>query len=300
MTGYQNKKYAFSLSEIGAPVYLKNSGAWVIERTIPNTNYKDAMGCYPLFACENWAGLAEDIESKRKDWISFSIVTDPFGRFCEQSIKETFTDKCFPFKNHFAINLQTDWQNQLHKNHLRKARKAIKSLDIELVENPFESLDDWDKLYKILVARHNIKGMAKFSGKAFVGMFETPGLYVYKASLDGEIAGMVLFYEMDEVVYYHLGAYSDDGYRHNASFGLFFQAIKDFSALGKKWLNLGSGAGTAENENDGLTRFKKGWSSETRTTFFCGKILNKAIYTQLANRTGAGPKGFFPAYRNSI
>lgn len=165
------------------------------------------------------------------------------------------------------------------------------------VDEPQIYLNEWGRMYDNLIDPHNITGVTKFSERTFEGMFETPGLHVYKSSLVGEIVGMVLFYEMDEVVYYHLGAYSDDGYLHNASFGLFLQAIEDFSTLSKKWLNLGSGAGQTENENDGLTRFKKGWASETRTAWFCGKILNKGIYNKLS--WWANPNSnFFPLYRS--
>jgi Acetyltransferase (GNAT) domain len=254
------------------------------------------MGCYPLFTCTNWDGLADDICNKRNDWVSFSIVTDPFHYANKEELKTVFEEKVIPFKNHFIVKLQDGWQNFIDKNHSRKARKAIRTINIERVENPLNFIDEWNGLYTNLVNRHQITGITKFSKKAFNGMFETPGLCVYKATFNDEIIGMVLFYEMDEVVYYHLGAYSEMGYKQSASFGIFLRAIEDFSNAGKTYLNLGAGAGLTIDATDGLARFKKGWASETRTAWFCGKVFNKDIYGELTKKLDKA-NNYFPLYR---
>jgi len=167
------------------------------------------------------------------------------------------------------------------------------------LKNTVEYFDEWTGLYENLILRHNINGISIFSHSIFAGMFKTPGLLLYRAFLNNETVGMVLFYEVNNVVYYHLGAYGDRGYENNASFGIFFQAINDFSTAGKKWLNLGGGAGLTPKKDDGLSRFKKGWSSETRNAWFCGKVLNKKVYKELC--VNLYPNiNFFPAYRTEI
>ncbi len=254
------------------------------------------MGCYPLFCCSNWDGLADDIYNKRNDWVSFSIVTDPFHDTNEEKLKTIFNEKVMPFKNHFIVKLQDDWQTFIDKTHFLKARNAIRTIKIERVESPLNFIDVWNGLYTNLINRHQITGITKFSKKAFKGMFETPGLSVYNATLNDEIIGMVLFYEMDEVVYYHLGAYSEMGYKQNASFGIFLRAIKDFSNAGKTYLNLGAGAGLIETANDGLARFKKGWASEERTAWFCGTVFNKELYGELTKKLDRA-NSYFPLYR---
>ena len=109
---------------------------------------------------------------------------------------------------------------------------------------------------------------------------------------------MTIWYVDREVAYYHLGAYSEDGYKMRASFALFWSAIELFSTRGLRWLNLGAGAGVENSGTDGLTRFKRGWSTGTRTAYFCGRILDQASYASILEAAGAPSTGYFPAYRN--
>ena len=300
MSGYKSKHYAQAFAHIGEIQHLSKSKSWVIERNIEDSQYSDVIGCYPLFSCSNWDKLSEDLQGFSNRAIAFSLVTDPFGDFNEADLKSTFPDVCKPFKTHYILDLEQDIKSVVKSNHLRNAKKAFKKLDIERVAQPLECLDSWTTLYDHLVQRHNIQGIASFSVDAFKQQFETPGLIVYRALLDGKVSGMVLFYEMDSTVYYHLGAYSQDGYENRASFGIFLKAINDFKSRNMKWLNLGSGAGTSDANDDGLVRFKKGWASETRTAWFCGKILNHSAYQDLASKTGSLSASFFPAYRNRL
>jgi hypothetical protein len=60
-SGYMHPNYAHSLREFGEPRELPGSGGWILERIIPGTPYRDAMGCYPLFACNDWSKLANDL-----------------------------------------------------------------------------------------------------------------------------------------------------------------------------------------------------------------------------------------------
>ena len=39
------------------------------------------MGCYPLFACQDWSQLSADLENIEDDLIALSLVTDPFGEY---------------------------------------------------------------------------------------------------------------------------------------------------------------------------------------------------------------------------
>lgn len=299
-SGYSSRQYAEAFSHVGQIQHLTASNSWIIQRAIEQTPYKDAIGCYPLFSCPNWDKLADDITTFPEDVIAFSLVTDPFSDVDERKLKALFPDVCKPFKSHYVLNLEQDVRKTIGSNHQRNAKKALKQLQIGPVADPMSQLDAWVALYDNLIARHNIKGIARFSHDAFTRQFEAPGLQVYQAQLAGEVVGMVLFYEMGDTVYYHLGAYSEAGYAHRASFGIFFRAIEDFQSRHAKWLNLGSGAGLSESEDNGLVRFKKGWSSDTRTAWFCGKILNHTTYAHLAGKSGDQQSSFFPAYRSSL
>ena len=118
-------------------------------------------------------------------------------------------------------------------------------------------LDDWIELYDVLINRHQIHGIASFSKQSFVEQIQVPGIVVFRAMADGTTVGMLLWFVMGNIAYYHLGAYSDKGYELNASFALFAFAIDYFADMGLCWLNLGSGTGTHVTNDDGLSRFKK-------------------------------------------
>jgi lipid II:glycine glycyltransferase (peptidoglycan interpeptide bridge formation enzyme) len=108
---------------------------------------------------------------------------------------------------------------------------------------------------------------------------------------------MTLWYVSGDVAYYHLAAYSDRGYDLGASFALFWTALKYFAAIGIRWAAIGAGPGTTAAES-GLTRFKRGWSTGTRSAHFCGRILQPTAYAELSANAAAG-SSYFPAYRRA-
>jgi hypothetical protein len=99
-----------------------------------------------------------------------------------------------------------------------------------------------------------------------------------------------------EVAHYHLGAYSETGYRFKASFAIFRTAIDEFARRGLRWLSLGAGPGIGEEEG-GLTRFKHGWATGTRPVYFCGRVFDRDAYRLLPASIPADPQSYFPAYR---
>jgi hypothetical protein len=299
MSGYLDQHYAQSLAEFGVPVKLEQSKSWILQRQIAGSEYKDAMGCYPIFSCEDWASLPNDLNTFDEKLVAFSMVSDPFADFDLAELQKTFRDVCYPFKSHYVLDIKNFDKDLISKGHYRNAQRAQKLLTIEKITHPKKYLNKWMELYSSLIVRRKIKGIARFSYNAFKMQFETPGFVIYTAKFINKIVGMVSFYKMNDIVYYHLAAYDEDGYATRASFGIFWQAIHDFAAEGLHYLSLGSSAGLDENINDGLTRFKKGWSSETRTAYFCGKIFNKPVYDHLKNKS-VQTDPFFPAYRNGL
>jgi hypothetical protein len=81
ITGYLHPGYAASLAEFGTPRLLPRSEGWILERQIPGSPYSDGMGCYPLFACQDWSQLHADLESIGSELVSLALVTDPFGKY---------------------------------------------------------------------------------------------------------------------------------------------------------------------------------------------------------------------------
>lgn len=298
MTGYLHPDYAASLAEFGTPRELPACGGWILERQIPGLPYRDAMGCYPIFSCRDWSQLGSDIESLKSELVSIAVLVDPFGERDYESLRECFQHVVIPYKEHFVTDLSGKMDTYISSHNRRYARKALKEVTVEQCENPGQYLDQWFQLYSGLISRHKIKGIAAFSNAVFARQLEIPGIVVFRALHKGETVGMLLWYKQNDVAYYHLGAYSDIGYELRVSFALFWKAIEHFTSDQIRWLNLGAGAGVSGVATDGLSRFKRGWSTGTRTAYFCGRILDKSRYDEIANAKDLAPTDYFPAYRD--
>lgn len=296
MNGYMHAGYAEALAEFGTPRKLPRSQGWILECPIPGSPHHDARGCYPLFACQDWSQLHIDLENLHSELVSLALVADPFGEYDPAYLHRCFPDVMFPYKEHYVIDLERPMSSFVSRHHVRNIRKAFQNVEVEHCENPAEFSDDWVDLYVNLVRRHNIKGMAAFSPKSLVRQLHVPGIVVFRAVDQQTTVGMIIWYAQGEVGYYHLAAYSEQGYKSRASFALFSRAIEYF-ATRLRWLSLGAGAGVRSNGKDGLTRFKSGWATGTRTAYFCGRIFDHARYAETAQAKGVSGDDYFPIYR---
>jgi len=287
-----------ALSEYGQPVVLPECGGWVLQRSIPGYTAFDAMGCYPIFACKEWPSLHLDLEQMGGEWVCLSLIADPFGGYSQDYLRTCFPNLMVPFKNHFIVDLQKAPRDYIDAHHSRNARKALKDVTVEPVQDHLHLLDEWMALYNVLIERHHIIGMTAFSRRSFGQQLQVPGLMAFRAKSAGMTIGLLLWYVMDNVAYYHLGAYSELGYELRASFALFSLAISYFSDMRIEWLSLGAGAGTRESVDDGLSRFKRGWSNGVRTAYLCGRVFDHARYLEIIHsKPISAESDYFPLYR---
>ena len=296
-SGYAHSDYAASLAEFGRPRRLPRSGGWILERSIPGYLERDAIGCYPLFSCLDWSQLRADLDDLRDELVSVVLVADPFGDYEIEYLKVCFTDLVLPFKQHFVTDLSRPPESFVDAHHLRNVRKALRTVIVEECRNPSEFLDEWTVLYSALIEKHGITGLTAFSRQAFAKQLVVPGMVAFRASHQGTTIGMLLWYVEGDVGYYHLGAYSEQGYKLQASFALFIRAMEEFARRGLRWLDLGAGPGLDKTSTDGLSRFKRGWSNETRTAYLCGRVFDRRRYEQIASAKGTKDTNYFPAYR---
>jgi hypothetical protein len=296
MTGYLHPLYAQSLSEFGEPLRLPESGGWLLRRPVHET-MADAMGIYPLFSCLDWTRLRDDLNGVGESIVSTVVVTDPFGDYSESLLADSFKDLMIPFKAHFVTDLSKPIETIISAHHARNARLGLKEVQVERCGEPLARLDEWVSLYSVLTERHHIRGIRGFSRGSFELQLKTPGVVCFRAAREGRTVGMTLWYVQNDVAYYHLGAYADEGYELHASFALFYEALGHFATCGLAFANLGAGAGVGTMADDGLSRFKRGWSTLSRNTFLCGRICNRRAYDSLVALSGSASCGYFPAYR---
>lgn len=295
MAGYLDESYVRALSEFGRPRRLQRCGGWILERDIPGSELKDAMGCYPLFCCERWPALEEDLRELEGDGglVSVALVSDPFGDYTGSYLRSCF-GVVARFKSHVVVDLASE--PAISKHHRYYARRALRAVEVELCHDPGAQLDQWHALYRTLVERHGLGGLKAFSRESFALQLSVAGLVMFRAVAGDTTVGAHLWYVQGDVAYSHLEATNEAGYELMASYALHWHALEWFR--GKvRWLDLGGGAGASDDATDPLARFKRGWSAERRTAFLCGRALRRADYEGLVTARAPAASDYFPAYR---
>jgi len=295
LTGHAHPDYARAFGEFGTPRELPRCGGWVLEREISGTEYRDAMGCYPLFACQNWSHLKEDLDALGKDLVSVAMVPDPLSAYDLSDLEAAF-DFVKPFKEHVVIDLTGPWQSAVTRHHRLEVRRAFKVIEVKRCANSQDYLDDWVRLYGHLVDRHGITGLRAFSRRSLSLQLDVPGASFLVAIHQDVVVGALLLYRYGDVAYVHLTAVDDVGYRLGASYALWWTAM-EYCADKTHWFNLSGVPGVDEKGGEGLRWFKQGWSRETRTSYFCGRIFDSEAYDLLTRTKGASPEPYFPSYR---
>jgi len=296
--GYAHARYAESLTEFGKLRQLPRCKGWLLERQIPDSDYRDAIGCYPMFSCQNWSQLHLDIAELDSGLVSLSLVPEVFGTFDENYLRKCF-ETVIPFKEHFVCDLHRPISDIVSRHHRRYAKKGLKNVRCERHPEPIEFLDDWVKLHESLVARHNIIGVRAYSRKSFALQLSTPGIEVLRATHNGITVGAQLWFVHEEVAYGHVLAFSELGYKLGAAYALYWFAIEYFADR-VRYCDYAGVSGLSDDATSGLNWFKRGWSTEMRTAYFCGQILNRKKYDELVISRGLSANDFFPAYRTSF
>lgn len=297
-SGYCSEGYARSLSHLGVIHPLERSGGWCVQRPVPATDRSDAIGPYPLLCCEDWTRLAEDLASLPDGLVSFACVVDPLAEVSEEMLDRCFPDRRTEFKTHYAVELTGPLERFVSSHHRRYARRALERLDIGVCDiRSQDCAGPWVGLYANLIRRHGVTGWAAFPPASLAAQLAVPGAAVFMARQGGEVVGMQVWMTTQGRAYYHLGAYTDAGYEERASFGLMWFALSHFREQGIALADLGGGAGLRDVADDGLVRFKSGWSNLQRTAYLGGRILDRDEYRRLSQAAGSTGAAYFPAYR---
>jgi len=296
LIGYLHPSYAESLAEFGTPRELPGCMGWILERQVPGFQYHDAMGCYHRFFCQDWSRLRDDLDDLGNALVSLSLVTEPFGTYDLAYLQRCFKDVVIPFKEHFVTDLRRPINAIVSKNRRKLARKARRGLSVEKCREPIKFFEEWVALHSTLVKRHRIRGIKAFSRAAFARQLCIPGMVMFRALYQGNTVGATLWFEQGEISYGHLAAFSEIGYEIEASYALDWYAIEYFSSR-IRWLDWGSSAGIANESTNGLSQYKRGWSTGTRTVYFCGRIFDHQRYAEIVKAKDLPTTSYFPAYR---
>jgi hypothetical protein len=293
LTGYLHRDYVESLSEFGRPRHLPGCDGWLLERAVSGIAAYDAMGAYPLFCCRDWPALADDVTALADDLVSVVLITNPLGTYSPEMLERGF-DRVVPYKEHFVVETGQPLAAFVTRSHRANAERALREVSVELCPNPAAFIDEWERLYAVLAARHSIAGLRRFSRQALERQFAVPGLVMFRAIANGHTVGLDLWYVQEDCAQGHLAAFDQTGYALHASYATKW-CVLDYFSNKVRWVNLG--AGSSRNADDGLSRFKRGWSTGTKTAWLCGRVLQPAVYAALARTSNAADPSYFPVYR---
>jgi hypothetical protein len=278
---------AFGLSILDVPEWRTS----VLTRSISGSEWKDAIGCYPLSLIDRKADLEGGLERLRvAELVSVSLVPDPVTGPRPEALRAAFP-LCRLFKKHYLIDRKAG-PVRFAGTHRRWIRKALRECDITAVSLR-SSLADWERLYQQTIERHAISGIQRFSHHYFAALSETPSVQAFGARVDGGIVAMALWVRSPGVTYYHLGASNSRGREMQAMYGIFAVALELFA--NDCVVHLGGAAGISPSENNGLARFKRGFANREVDVYFCGACLQPERYAALTK--GRPANSFFPAYR---
>ncbi len=279
---------AFGLPIIDVPEW----NTAVLRRPIPASDFEDAIGCYPLSFIDPMSDLEAGLDRLRAaGLVTVSLVPNPLTSPDPDALAAAFA-VCRPFKNHYLIDRSES--QRISATHRRWMRKALRECEVSRIRLR-DALADWNRLYGGTIERHAIGGLQKFSPEYFAALAELPGIEAFAAFLAGEIVAMALWVDDEDIVYYHLGASDERGYKTQAMYGIFAVVFEHFASA--RILHLGGAAGVAPEAKDGLAHFKRGFANRELEAYFCGACLDAERYAGLsAGREGAV---FFPAYRQT-
>lgn len=288
---YGSEAYARAFASVAEAVVLPSSGIWVLARPIAGTSHRDLIGCYPRTAIHPDAALDADLcHMSQLGYISLAFATDAFVHPEPTTLRELF-DVCRPFKQHYLLDCRQPFAYTKH--HRYEVKRALRQCTVERIDL-IEHMGTWLALYRSLVQRRTVTGLADFPDDYFNALVNIEELFVTAAKFQDEIVGIHLWMIYEQYVYSHLGASSEIGYRVGANYALYDDAIQRFGRTHQ--IDFGGSAGATDNPKHGLARFKQGFANSRATAYLCGKILDTDAYHALCT-AGSDAADYFPAYR---
>ena len=286
---YATLRYAeaFGLPTVDVPEWRTA----VLVQPIPDSDWNDARGCYPLTCLGEDADLRAGLERLRSTgFVSVTLVPDPLDGPSHAALADAF-EVCRPFKTHYLFDRSLPPHiSATHRRWLRAAQRQcrVDRVDLRGV------LPHWEQLYAGLIEQHGIAGIQAFSHTYFTALAEMPEVAAFAAFQNERIVAIALWMQHEDCAYYHLGASTLEGYDTRAMYGI-FAAVFD-SLRNVRIFHFGGGAGVNPDEGSGLAQFKRGFANREVPAYFCGARLRADRYSILAGEKP--PSDFFPAYRS--
>ncbi len=298
--GYRSAEYASSCRHIGEVLPLPLSGGFLLQRPVKGTPFFDLIAPYPLFDVREWCLLQEDFSRLDSEkYISITTVADPFADVAFYDLFRLFPDRHVKLKSHYIADLSRDIGAFVSSGHRYKCRRALKNTEVRHEAEKMNFLAPWLTLYAGLRRRHGFTGPADFPPESLERQFGMEEMHLFTARAREEVVAMHLWLEQGNRVYYHLGASSERGYALRASYAIVWRALHYFKQRGYAFADLGGVAGGDDDPENGLARFKRGFSTGNLPSMLCGKVMNPRVYDRLSRERAPESSVWFPRYRHN-
>jgi len=269
---YNHANYARTLAPKDDVVLSQTLGVPLRLRTIAGTGLIDASGLYPL--SPNLCQPTRDdllAELRGLGAVSLVLVSDPLAT----TLPECF-DLARPYKAHHVIDpaLGAPGFSKHHRAEVRRAQRHCTARQILLGEH----LQDFIRLYNVLIERHGLDGVHRFGPEHFAHLAAHPDDFpTFGAFVEGRLVSAHIWAQAGNCAYSHLAASDPKGYEIGASYAVYDCAIRHLSGCTLTLGGIPDGPG-----GDGLTRFKRGFANSARHPHLCGVIADQPAYDRLS------------------
>ena len=293
---YASRQYIDALATNGMEaVELSGLGTHALLRPIPNSEYVDAMGPYPItpiLVRDNGGDLFEELRDS--DVVSATFVLDPLQH--HEDLDLEIFNYVRPYKTHYLFDGSVD-EGSFSKHHQRDIRRAQRSTDTrEILLGDY--LGQWLELYSALEERHAISALQRFGRSYFEALSKMPELVTVGVFSQDVLVSCHLWITSAAGSYSHLAASSAEGYASGAAYAAYAFSLDRLSGLGP--IDLGGVADSTAGGSDGLAKFKQGFSNGETTNMICGKVLRPEVYDALCGAADRSDSNYFPFYRRPV
>jgi len=235
----------------------------------------------PLTNCYDDAFLKAAFYAYRQECIAQNIVCEfirfhPFNAFCQRS---TFFDFHAQERQVVMVDLSltTDerWAqySKNTRNILRKANNRLIRLKHE------DSLDAFCKLYQLTMDKNEASEFFYFKKNYFEQLSSIKGVELLSVELESSTVSTGFFMHGQDISNYHLSANNSDYFKENGNYALLDFAFEQAKDRGCKWMMLGGGR--TSDENDSLFKFKSKFSKQSLPFFIGGLTFLPEVRTKL-------------------
>lgn len=291
---YSRAEYARTLSNIGEPVDVPEWGCSVLSRRIGDRDH-DAIGAYPSAVFADSASIDAGLDRlRRMGFVSFVGVAAPGRQPAPAHLSRSF-DHVRSFKTHYLRRPQQGpfLYDKHHRYEIRRALRDVEAGPLELASHEAE----WTRLYDDLCERHRLGTAHRFTRSHMNYLANCADFRTFGAWHDGVLVSAHIWAIHDGTATSHLAASNETGYRLRAAYAVNAAALEAFGD--RLLVNLGGVAGSTDDMDGGLARFKRGFANDEALATLWAAVLDRSRYDRLCDDAGLPRQSpvFFPAYR---